>query len=210
MPGPIKTKRIKVIRLTGTSLQLEHDYARPQGLPGGGCPASDSGQETADIALGESRPSMDAMREISSPAQATRLPLSFPHEKRGRSPSPASSTASAAAPDVEEPVFTMDVDQEKPTPSSGKDAAPPAPPRRIRLRFPADCPLASTAQKYEWYMGLLRQHPDTEPLFKEGRNAPFITLVDGPVSAKLTSDHHILSHQNSIHFRAVSFATLRS
>ena len=49
---------------------------------------------------------------------------------------------------------------------------------RVMVVFPENCNL-SLENKYAWYMALLKQHPECKPLFKEGRNAPYITLNVG-------------------------------
>lgn len=41
-----------------------------------------------------------------------------------------------------------------------------------------------SAAKQLWVMGLLKQHPGANPLFKKGRNFPYITLDSGPVFDK--------------------------
>ena len=49
---------------------------------------------------------------------------------------------------------------------------------RVLVVFPDDCDL-SLENKYIWYMALLKQYPECKPLFKEGRNAPYISLQNG-------------------------------
>ncbi|XP_076049533.1 uncharacterized protein LOC143030260 [Oratosquilla oratoria] len=74
-------------------------------------------------------------------------------------------TADTKAADVNQDNIVGDI-----TTSTGKE--------RLMITFPEKCNL-SLENKYTWYMALLKQHPDCRPLFKEGRNAPYITLING-------------------------------
>ena len=65
--------------------------------------------------------------------------------------------------------------------------APPTAPTRTLLRFPTDSSLTSTGAKYTWFAALHRQHPEAAPRFKEGRNAPYISLLTGHISDRLTT-----------------------
>lgn len=58
---------------------------------------------------------------------------------------------------------------------------------RVLVAFPETCTL-SLENKYTWYMALLKQHPECKPLFKEGRNAPYITLNPGQQYDRLTTE----------------------
>lgn len=57
---------------------------------------------------------------------------------------------------------------------------------RVRLVFPMDYTM-DLRGKHVWYMALLKQHRDSEPLFKEGRNAPYITIKYGSTCDMLTT-----------------------
>ena len=59
--------------------------------------------------------------------------------------------------------------------------------KRLLLAFPETCSL-SLPEKYTWYMALLKQHPGCRPLFKEGRNAPYITVDAGQVYDQLITE----------------------
>lgn len=73
------------------------------------------------------------------------------------------------------------------------DAAPdPQTPRlqknKLGLLWPRTTQLETPAAKYQWFVALLTQHPETNLLFKEGRNVPYITLDNGPVCDRLVTE----------------------
>lgn len=69
--------------------------------------------------------------------------------------------------------------------ASGSETLPIS--RRSRLRFPGNCDL-NTRGKHTWCMALLRQHAEVKSFLKEGRNALYITLKDGPLYTQLTTE----------------------
>ncbi|XP_050714967.1 uncharacterized protein LOC126997794 [Eriocheir sinensis] len=71
---------------------------------------------------------------------------------------------------------TVLVDGEVPLEDTHPAAAPSQPTRR-RLDFPAEAGL-TPAQQYTWFASLLKQHGELEPLFKEGRLRPYLTVRD--------------------------------
>ncbi|KAK4318939.1 hypothetical protein Pmani_010082 [Petrolisthes manimaculis] len=59
---------------------------------------------------------------------------------------------------------------------------------RRRLQFPQDC-TKTPAELYTWFAALMKQNPELEPLFKEGRNRPYITAKsDVPAYNKLIKE----------------------
>lgn len=71
-------------------------------------------------------------------------------------------------------------------------SAGPSRPARRRLDFPTSPKEArlSLAKQYEWFVALLKQHGrELEPLFKEGRHRPYITVRgDSPLYTKLITE----------------------
>ncbi|KAK3881438.1 hypothetical protein Pcinc_012857 [Petrolisthes cinctipes] len=75
---------------------------------------------------------------------------------------------------------------------------------RRRLQFPQDC-TKTPAELYTWFAALMKQNPELEPLFKEGRNRPYITAKsDVPAYNKLIKEGYngivlvpVTEHKNS-------------
>ncbi|MPC67687.1 hypothetical protein E2C01_061866 [Portunus trituberculatus] len=60
--------------------------------------------------------------------------------------------------------------------------------QRRRLLFPAGHG-KTTSELFSWFAALLNQHPDLQPLYKEGRNQPYITVsTDSSFYATLVSE----------------------
>ncbi|MPC46845.1 hypothetical protein E2C01_040574 [Portunus trituberculatus] len=74
--------------------------------------------------------------------------------------------------------------------SSPRRATPPASDlkQRRRLLFPAGHG-KTTSELLSWFAALLKQHTDLQPIYKEGRNQPFITVsTDSSFYATLVSE----------------------
>ncbi|KAK3867795.1 hypothetical protein Pcinc_026773 [Petrolisthes cinctipes] len=57
-----------------------------------------------------------------------------------------------------------------------------------RLQFPQHC-TKTPAELYTWFVALMKQNPELKPLFKEGRNRPYITTKsDVPAYNKLIKE----------------------
>lgn len=59
---------------------------------------------------------------------------------------------------------------------------------RLSLLWPLHTTLETAAAKHEWFMGLVKQHPGANPVFREGRNVPYITLDSGPLYDQLVTE----------------------
>ncbi|MPC47223.1 hypothetical protein E2C01_040964 [Portunus trituberculatus] len=59
--------------------------------------------------------------------------------------------------------------------------------KRCRLSFPAGHG-KTASELFSWFAALLKQHPDLQPLYKEGRNQPYITVSIDSSYATLVSE----------------------
>ncbi|MPC72291.1 hypothetical protein E2C01_066590 [Portunus trituberculatus] len=67
--------------------------------------------------------------------------------------------------------------------------------QRRCLHFPAGHG-KTTSELFSWFAALLKQHPDLQPLYKEGRNQPYITVnTDSSFYATLVTGFHGLKRR---------------
>ncbi|MPC31866.1 hypothetical protein E2C01_025169 [Portunus trituberculatus] len=92
---------------------------------------------------------------------------------------------------VEASQRTMPVEDGTVVESSPRHLSAPASDRkqeRQRLSFPAGHG-KTASELFSWFAALLKQHPDLQPLYKEGRNQPYITVsTDSSFYATLVSE----------------------
>ncbi|XP_045127901.1 uncharacterized protein LOC123514239 [Portunus trituberculatus] len=97
---------------------------------------------------------------------------------------------------VEEPRFAPSTKKSHQVTAAGDQSSPrhlPAPAsdrkqERRHLSFPAGHG-KTASELFSWFAALLKQHPDLQPLYKEGRNQPYITVsTDSSFYATLVSE----------------------
>ena len=84
-------------------------------------------------------------------------------------PRPGSSTQ------ISDQTTPPDAQPSSPSASAPTPAHPPGTPQRRRLNFPS-VHGKSASELFNWFAALLKQHPSLQPLYKEGRNQPYITV----------------------------------